>query len=68
MDTKRKTDVAASLVAKKAKLDADIDFELQDEIGVNPMAAWERPKPPPIDPRTYALGLLSIYFLILQIW
>lgn len=58
MDSKRKTDTAdASLAAKKAKLDVPLDDE-----EIDPMSAWERPKPPPINPATYALGSLWLLF------
>jgi len=59
--TKRKTDDAAGETAiKKAKHDAGLD---KDEAEVNTFGSWDRPTLPPINPRTYALGLFITIFL-----
>lgn len=55
MDSKRKNDDDSDGASwKKSKHDVT-DIALTEE-ELDPASAWARPKLPPIDPKTYALG------------
>jgi hypothetical protein len=59
MDTKRKnTDSKGDISPKKARVGGDGGVIDEDETAQ--VSKWERPKPPPIDPNTYALGEIQL--------
>jgi hypothetical protein len=66
MDSKRKSDdIDGDAAAKKLKHDRDIEVAEED---IDPMLAWGRPTPPPIDPKTYSLGnFYNTYHLALSL-